>query len=131
VKEVGEMKHSNDYHMDPYSQQHQGMSKQDLYQMCEKYMNYYAQLEKEDGTVVEGIVDRVDKDHVDMLVPVGDQEWDEQYDRQYGYGGYGGYGGYPYGYGGYGYGIPRRFRRFRRIRYPFFILRRLFFPYYY
>lgn len=55
------------------------------------------------------------------------------YGSGYGHGGYGGYGS-GYGHGGYGGSYdhyPRRFRRFRRRRYPFTNIFRLFTPFFF
>ncbi len=116
-----------------------------LHDLCKRYHNHLMQIETTDGQVYDGIIDSVDGDGVTILIAVGDMEredesQDEQNQRQFGYGpGYGGYGpgfgGYGPGFGGYGpgfgYGFPRRFRRFRRFHFPFFGLRRLFFPFFY
>ncbi|WP_255259822.1 hypothetical protein [Lentibacillus sp. CBA3610] len=95
-----------------------------MYDMCKRYKYHLIQCEGTDDQMYDGIIDDVADDAVYLLVPVGDMDSDYLGDmtRQFGY-------GYNYGYGGYGY--PRRFRRFRRRRFPFFFLRRLFFPYFY
>lgn len=95
--------------------------------MCKRYQHYLVVLEGNDGSMIEGIIDGWDDDHVYLLVPIGDQ--DDGYDRQFGLYGYP--YGYPYGFYGPPYGYPRRFRRFRRHFFPFFGLRRLFFPIFY
>ncbi|MFA1819548.1 hypothetical protein ACDX78_04965 [Virgibacillus oceani] len=95
-----------------------------MYDLCKRYKYHLIQCEGTDGQMYDGIIDSVSDDSVYLLVPAGDTERDNQDDmtRQFDY-------GYNYGYGGYGY--PRRFRRFSRRRFPFFFLRRLFFPYFY
>jgi len=95
-----------------------------MYDLCQRYKYHLILCEGTDGQMYDGIIDSVSDDGVYLLMPVGDM--DEEYQgymtRQFDY-------GYNYGYGGYGY--PRRFRRFRRIGFPFFSLRRLFYPYFY
>ncbi len=94
--------------------------KQHMLEMCRQCQHHFVQLEGTDGNMYEGIIDGTDDDHVEVLVPAG-EEMDDY--RQYPY-----WGGYPYSYG---FGYPRRFRRFRRHRLPFFGLRRIFFPFFY
>ncbi|MFC0472554.1 hypothetical protein ACFFHM_19225 [Halalkalibacter kiskunsagensis] len=107
--------------MDPAYQQQQ------MHDLCQQYYNHLMQFETTDGQVHDGIIDSVDQNGVNMLIPDGDTE-QRNNDQRYGFDvGYGGYGGYP----PYGYGYPRRFRRFRRQRFPFYLLRSLFFPYFY
>ncbi|MBP2257415.1 hypothetical protein [Virgibacillus alimentarius] len=95
-----------------------------MYDLCKRYKYHFIQCEGMDGQMYDGIIDGVSDEDVYLLMPVGDMDRENQGDRprQFDY-------GYNYGYGGYGY--PRRFRRFRRRRFPFFSLRRLFFPYFY
>ncbi|WP_096435187.1 hypothetical protein [Alteribacter populi] len=95
---------------------------QQLHELCQAYNNHLVQFETNDGQVYDGIIDGMDQNGVDMLVPVGDMDQgsNHEYERQFGFGGYGG-----------GYGYPRRFRRFRRHRFPFFGIRRLFFPFFF
>ena len=92
-------------------------------------MHHLVQMETTDGTILDGIIEDVDDEGVDLLEPAGDMDGDDNYDRQFGYGGYGGFGGY--GFNPYIRFYPRRFRRFRRRRFPFPFIRRLFFPYFY
>ncbi|WP_175615242.1 hypothetical protein [Piscibacillus halophilus] len=101
--------------------------KKSLFDTCHKHHLYLVQTETIDGQMFEGIIDEYDDDGVTLLVPYGDQ------DRVDGYGPGPGYGyGFGPGFGPqYGYGYPRRFRRFRRFRFPFFNLRRIFFPFFY
>ena len=89
----------------------------DVKQDGSKYMNYHVQAKMKDGSDVEGIITHMDDHEIEMLVPeeVDEEEINENR-QQYGYG------------GGYG---RRRFRRFRRRRFPFLnivIIRP--FPYY-
>ena len=96
-----------------YQQPMQGDAKQD----GGKYMNYHVQAKMKDGTDVEGIITHMDDHEIEMLVPEEVDEEEINKNRQ------------QYGYGG-GYG-RRRFRRFRRHRFPFLnivIIRP--FPYY-
>jgi hypothetical protein len=96
--------------------------KNQMVDMCKQYHHHFIQLEGTDGNLYDGILDGTDKNNVYMLVPDGDMDDDDQMNRQF----------YPYGgYPHYGYGYPRRFRRFRRHRFPFFFIRNLFFPYFY
>jgi hypothetical protein len=98
------------------------LHKKQMLDMCKRYHHHFVQIEAADGSVYEGIIDGTDDDHMYLLVPSGDM--DDDVNRQYPY------GGYPYG--GYMYGrYPRRFRRFRRHRFPFFGFRRLFFPFFF
>ncbi|MEC0135604.1 hypothetical protein P4H94_01655 [Paenibacillus macerans] len=111
--------------------------KRHMKEMCRKYHHHFMHLEGTDGRVYEGIIDGIDDDHVYLLVPIGETDGDDRAFGGYpfgtfGYGGfpYGGFGGYPfYGYPFYGY--PRRFRRFIRRPFPFFGLRRFFFPFFF
>lgn len=111
---------------------------QHMHDLCQQYNNHLVQLETTDGQVHDGIIDGIDQNGVEMLVPEGDMDNNHhENERQFGfgYGGYAGFDGYGgalgYGYGGPGYGYPRRFRRFRRHRFPFFGIRRLLFPFFY
>ena len=125
----------------PYGGGMQPQDQQDLKNMqelCKKHIMHLLQFETMDGHVFPGIVENVDDDGVDVLVPDGDNYDDNDYDynydnnyqhRQYWYGG--GFGFYPYGFPPFWQGYPFRFRRFRRRRFPFRILRRIFFPYFY
>ncbi|SEB13515.1 hypothetical protein SAMN05421743_11910 [Thalassobacillus cyri] len=123
----------NYYHGYPDQLDTDRQNPSEVKEMCQTNHYYFVQIQLSDGSLVDGIIDGTDEDHVYMLVPVGD-EMGEADQRQFGYSGYGGFGGYG-GYGGYpfggGYGYPRRFRRFRRRRFPFFHVRRLFFPFFY
>ena len=92
--------------------------KKQMKDMCEMYDHYFVQVEGTDGNIYEGIIVGSDNDSVTLLIPSGDMEADNNVYRQY-------------PYGGYGYGYPRRFRRFRRHRFPYFFLRRLFFPFFF
>ncbi|WP_058306103.1 hypothetical protein [Gracilibacillus massiliensis] len=82
--------------------------------LCEEYKNYYVMGQLNDGAQFEGIVDSVDNSGVNMLI--AEDIVEEQSDRQLGY---------------YGPG-RRRYRRFRRQRYPFGLLTNLLlYPFYY
>ena len=85
----------------------------DIKSLCQRYMNYHVIAQTRDGQQFEGIIDGMDDDGVTMLVPE-DVDGEE---RQYGLDGYG----------------RRRFRRFRRQRFPFEFLLPFFtpYPYYY
>lgn len=112
----------------PQSTAGQGMQKGQMKEFCKQYHHHYIMMEADDGQIYEGIIDGMDDDNVDMLVPIGDMDREDM--RQYPYGGYP-YSpyGYPYGYyNPYVYGYPRRFRRFARRRFPFSGLRAFFFP---
>lgn len=96
---------------------------------CNSYMNHFVNMQTTDGMQHEGIIEGVDQENMYMLVPDGDtREDDEEIDERFGYG-YGGFWGFP-GYG-YPYGYPRRFRRFRRRRFPFFSIGRFYFPFFF
>lgn len=122
--------------MPPYDQQN-------LIDLCKKYKMHLMLFETMDGQMFPGIVDNVDDDGVEILVPDGDNfndyDDDNDYDNDYDYKNwdrqfapwYGGYGFIPYGYPPFWYGYPRIFRRFRRRRYPFRVLRRIMFPFFY
>ncbi|WP_052144720.1 hypothetical protein [Halalkalibacter okhensis] len=103
-----------------------GLHQQQLHDLCQRYHHHLMQFETTDGQVHDGIIDGIDQNGVNMLMPVGDMDHDDTTDFRYG-----GYGGFPGGGYGYGYGFPRRFRRFRRRYFPFPILRSFFFPYFY
>ncbi|QGH35024.1 hypothetical protein GI584_13670 [Gracilibacillus salitolerans] len=112
----------NPHHQQPYGQmmEHQQMDynhqQKQMHEMCKNYHLYFMQFQTTEGETFEGIIEDMDDDGVIILIPFGDMERGDEAERQYGY--------------GYGY-FPRRFRRFRRRRLPFFLLRSLFFPYYY
>ncbi|WP_347549085.1 hypothetical protein ABFG93_16390 [Pseudalkalibacillus hwajinpoensis] len=73
-----------------------------IMQLCRKYMNFHVHGQMRDGSTVEGILTDMDHDSMTMLIPeeVDETELNSQ-TRQY---------------GGFG---RRRFRRFRRRRFPF------------
>ncbi|MGM8216687.1 hypothetical protein ACLIA0_14205 [Bacillaceae bacterium W0354] len=123
------------------------LSKKDMYDMCHKHHLHFVHMHTNDGKLIEGIIDEVDEEGVTLLTPCGDMARgeDDREERPFGagyeygafgpgYGGFGpgyGYGGYGPGYG-YGYGgYPRRFRRFRRNRFPFSVLSGLMFPFFF
>lgn len=90
----------------------------DVKALCQKYMNYHVIAHARDGAQFDGIIDGMDDDGITMLVPeeidAAERENDNTY-RAFGYG-------------------PGRFRRFRRVRFPFFFFAFPFFtpyPYYY
>ncbi|ARK30475.1 hypothetical protein [Halalkalibacter krulwichiae] len=100
------------------------MHQQQMYDLCQQYLHHLVQFQTTDGQMVDGIIDGIDREGVSVLVPAGE---DQGTHTDFRYGGYGPYGGYP----GYGYGYPRRFRRFRRQHFPYFLLASLLFPYFY
>ncbi len=119
-----------------------------MYDHCNKHKLHFMHAQLKDGSMVEGILDEYDEDGVTLIIPCGDEmrgSAEEPFDatrQNYGHGGYGGYGpgyghggyggyGPGYGHGGYGGYYPRRFRRFRRRRYPFINIFRLFTPFFY
>ncbi|WP_208590116.1 hypothetical protein [Gracilibacillus suaedae] len=114
--------YNNPYHQQPYGQMMEPQQmdyhhyQKQMYEMCKNYQLYFMQFQTTEGETFEGIIEELDDDGVIILIPVGDTERGDEAERQYGF--------------GYGY-FPRRFRRFRRRRLPFFLLRSLFFPYYY
>ncbi|WP_411954243.1 hypothetical protein ACKXGF_13650 [Alkalibacillus sp. S2W] len=113
--------------MNPYMKP----KEEDFHHLCRQNQMHFVHLETQDGQLFDGIIDDVDGQSVTLIMPWGDMEQD-RFDDGYG-GGYGqGYGGpgYGQGYGGPGR-YPRRFRRFRRYRFPFRFLNRIFFPFFY
>jgi hypothetical protein len=78
----------------------------DLKALCRRYMNYHVIARTADGQPFEAIIDGMDDEGVTMLIP---EEVDGD-DRQF-----------PYG--------RRRFRRFRRQRFPFSFLFPFVIPY--
>ena len=110
-------------------QMQQGASQQDMKDQMNGYKHYFVILEMKDGQQYEGIIEDMDAENVYVLMPVGDEDGDDDSDqRNWGWGG--GFGpGYGGGYG-WGYGYPRRFRRFRRYRFPFFGIGRWFSPFF-
>ncbi|GAB2559015.1 hypothetical protein [Gracilibacillus alcaliphilus] len=102
----------NNLHTDHVSHQQQ------MHETCKNLYLHFVQFQTMEGQMLDGIIEDVDEDGVTMLIPDGDAESAEGMERQFGY-----------GYGGFYY--PWRFRRFRRFRFPFFGIRRLFFPFYY
>lgn len=147
------MQHMHHHGMDPQAHQNQ------MHDMCKNYHLHFVQIQMADGHMHDGIIEEVDQEGVTLLIPHEDmQHRDEEGEQHpygfedsrgpYGYGPGGGPGFAPPGYGpgpgpgfgppGYGppgYGprprYPRRFRRFRRHRFPFAGLGRLFFPLFY
>lgn len=109
------------------------MDSDQMKEFCKKYQDYFVLVDMNDGQQYDGIVDRIDDHNIYLLVPSGENDDD----RELLFGGYGDNLGYGYGYGygggyGGGYGYPRRFRRFRRYRFPLArILRLLLYPYFY
>jgi len=123
----------------------------DMHNMCSQYHLYFIQVQMMDGSMHEGIIEDVDQEGVSLLMPEEDDGQNPYHDQPgyegqqaqqshfgYGYGGFGGGFAPGYGYGpgfgygpGYGRGVPRRFRRFRRRRYPFYGIRSLFFPFFF
>ncbi|WP_054636603.1 hypothetical protein [Thalassobacillus sp. C254] len=105
-----------------------------MHDMCRQYHLHFVQLQTTDGQMYDGIIEDYDNEGVTMLMPYGDDDYSHHHQdgyRQFGFG-FGGGFGYPYGYGApYGYGFPRRFRRFRRHRFPFPFLRGFFFPFFF
>lgn len=95
-----------------------------IHDLCHKHQLELMQLQTSDGQIYDGIIERVDQEGVTVLMPCGDEQQDE-WNRQFGW-----YGGFGPGYG-YGFGYPRRFRRFRRRRFPFFTLSGLWMPFFY
>ena len=87
----------NDYNRDSQS----------LHEDCRKYMYCHVMLVMRDGTMMDGIIENVDPENVTMLVGEDVMEEDDGQHRQFG-------------------GRRRRFRRFRRRRFPFRDLARLF-----
>lgn len=109
-----------------------------VHDQCKNSMLQFVMIEMNDGNTYDGIIEDVDDDYVVLLIPEGDKDWSyrkdsdqNDEDRQFGFGGFSGYGYGGYGYPGYGYGVPRRFRRFRRYRFPFFGIRRLLYPFFF
>lgn len=69
-----------------------------LKQICGKYMNYHVIASMKDGSELEGIIEDMNDKGLVMLVPEDVAAEDRQY-----------------------YGGRRRFRRFRRFLFPFFL----------
>jgi hypothetical protein len=84
---------------------------QSLHDDCRKYMYCHVMLVMRDGTMMDGIIENVDPENVTMLVgeDVMEEDGEDQYGQQRQFG-----------------GRRRRFRRFRRRRFPFRDLSRLF-----
>lgn len=74
----------------------------DVKHICQRLMNFHVIAQMRDGSKFDGIIEGIDDDGVTMLVPEEiDADWEnDQSNRQFGYG-------------------RRRFRRFRRQRFPF------------
>ncbi|MCE7794794.1 hypothetical protein K8O68_20620 [Salipaludibacillus sp. CUR1] len=120
------MQHTN-HPMGYEDQAHSDHHQQHMQEMCQQYHLYFIQLQMMDGSIAEGIIEDADHEGVTLLMPEEDGHMDGS--RQFGAGAF---GGAPYGFGpGLGYGVPRRFRRFRRRRFPFFGIRTLFFPFFF
>lgn len=78
------------------------MNVQNLYNDCKRMMSYHTMLRMQDGTEVDGIIESVEPDRVNVLVgeDVIDREVGNEYNAQR------------------QYGSPMRYRRFRRRTYP-------------
>ncbi|MCR6107265.1 hypothetical protein HXA34_13250 [Salipaludibacillus agaradhaerens] len=104
---------------------------QDMKDMCQHYHLYFVQIQMMDGSLHEGVIEDVDNEGVTLLTPFeGDHHFPDG-SRQFGTG-IGGFGTFtPYGFG-YGpwYGVPWRFRRFRRRRFPFYGIGGFYFPFF-
>ncbi|WP_235848393.1 hypothetical protein [Litchfieldia alkalitelluris] len=102
------------YQMDPQDQRNH------MKNLCKSYMNYHVIGQLSDGSQFEGIIDSMDEDSVTMLVP---EEVEEQQMTRYGYNGYDDDDYYP--------PRRRRYRRYRRSRYPYAnLLGLLLYPYF-
>lgn len=108
---------------------------QDWKNFCKRYTHHFVNMQTTDGQQYDGIIEGTDQESVYMLVPDGDvsgedeqaeqrDEYDEETELETQYR----FGGYPW-YGGYWY--PRRFRRFRRYRFPFFRIGGFYFPFFF
>ena len=77
-----------------------------LHDKCKKHAYYHVVVTMKDGSMHDGIIEDVDMDGVNMLVgeDVMEDDLEDQYDQERQY---------------HMYGYPRRrFRRFRRRRFP-------------
>lgn len=114
---------TNPYHGNLYGQtmedrhMNDSQHKKRMHEMCKEYHLYFMQFQTTEGGMLEGIIEDIDEDGIILLIPSGDMERVDETQRQFGF--------------GYGYGYPRRFRRFRRQRLPFILIRNLLFPFYY
>ncbi|MGO4888558.1 hypothetical protein ACJ2A9_12415 [Anaerobacillus sp. MEB173] len=116
------------HHMEDPTTAHQPHAQQ-MYDACNQYHLYFVKMQTDDGQMHDGIIEDVDQEGVTLLTPEGDMDNDHRFGYPGGFYGPGGYGGFsPYGHG---YGFPRRFRRFRRRRFPLHRLRTFFFPFFY
>jgi len=111
----------------------QGMQQHDyeaeIENFCERHHNHYVVVETDDGRVYDGIIEGAEDGEMVLLTPAGDLNDEADGTRQYWFGGY---YGVPFSvYGGFGVAIPFRFRRFYRYRFPYYRIRRFFFPYFY
>lgn len=87
-----------------------------LHDQCKSHMFFHVSLTMKDGSTHDGIIEHVDRDHIDVLI--GEDVYDDGHDG-YGYGHDDGMRQFYPGFGpGFGYGPRRRFRRFRRRRFP-------------
>lgn len=72
------------------------MDKHQMKELCLKHINRYVLVQFNDGSMVDGIVEQVDDEHVYLAVPVGDADAGMDYRQPWGYPGYGYPGsGYP------------------------------------
>ncbi|WP_438446223.1 hypothetical protein [Gorillibacterium sp. sgz5001074] len=82
--------------------------------MCMEHMGRYVRIQMHDGMVFDGVVEKVDEEHVYIACPETEAGGEEE--RYLPYPGYGpGFGPFlpPYpGYAGYPYGYYPRFRRY-------------------
>jgi hypothetical protein len=85
-----------------YDYQHVSSDTRSMHDQCNQYMSYHVVITMNDGSTVDGIIENVGADGVNVLVGEDVMERGEQDERYYG-----------------GYGFPRRrFRRFRRQFFP-------------
>ncbi|MDR0137537.1 hypothetical protein RFW18_07220 [Metabacillus idriensis] len=89
-------------------------TREDAMSTCRRHMNFYVIARMTDGSQVEGIIEDMDNEGVTMMIPEEVEESEMDANRQYGY--------------------RRRFRRYRRRRFPYYAFIFPFFipyPFYY
>lgn len=94
----------NNWTQEPFNNRDDAMS------TCQRHMNFYVIGQMSDGTQVEGIIEDMDNEGVTMMVPEEVEENEMDSNRQFGY--------------------RRRYRRYRRRRFPYYaFVFPFFFPY--
>ena len=86
------------------------MQKEEAYRLCQQHMHRYVLVQLQDGSSIDGIIEKVDVENVYLAVPIGEQDTRAFF----------GYPGFGYGFPGHGFGFGYPFfrPRFRPFIFP-------------